>query len=306
VEKLVDSTPYTFTNDTSNLFVKEAKEGEIRINKIGSRVVQVDDSLSELHLEIENTGLSTVILKDFYIDNETNTLNNTIYVSGAPILEPGQIAHVNIPNTLYQFDPIGTEHKIGVLTPNGIKDEILLTSSYDLYKISILEERRIASPEALITTQTDFRNHVPINLEETYAYTYDNGTTHVNIMVKNTGDITIGLDSIYLTTSSSSWIKLNSSENFETFNLGPGVKRSLTITASDYLTDIEVNDEIGIIVNANIDFGDPIASDIGFVHTIVDKPDIEILDAVNNHTASFIAANETGKILIIVQRACPL
>jgi len=31
----VDSTPYTFTNDTSNLFVKEAKEGEIRINKIG-------------------------------------------------------------------------------------------------------------------------------------------------------------------------------------------------------------------------------------------------------------------------------
>jgi len=289
----IDSSPFTFTTNTSSLFVKEAREGDIRINKINSKVVQVNESLSEIYLEIENTGQTTVILKDFYIENETNTLNNIIYVSGSPILEPGQTAHVNIENTLYPFYPLRTEHKIGVVTPNGIRDELLITSNYDPFKISILEESRIASPEALITTQTDFRKHVPINLEKTFAYTYDNGTTHVNLMVKNTGDIILGLDSIYLT-SSSSWTSIL---DFVPFNLIPGQEKSLTITASDYLTGIEVNDEIGIIVTANFD-GNTKASDIGFVHTIVDKPDIEILDVVEGHTASFIAANETGKILI--------
>lgn len=289
----IDSSLFTFTNDTSNLFVKEAKEGDIRINKISSKVVQVDDSTSEINLEIENTGLTTVILKDFYIDNEINTLNDTTYVSGSPILEPGQKARVKITNTLYQFDPIRTEHKIGVITPNGIKDEVLFTSNYDPFKISILEENRIASPEAQITTQTDFRKHIPINLEKTYAYTYDNGTTHVNLMVKNTGGIILGLDSIYLT-SSSTWTSVL---DFDPFNLMPGQEKSLTITASDYLTGIEVNDEIGIIVTANFD-GTTKASDIGFVHTIADRPDIEIVDVVEGQTASYIFANETGKILI--------
>ncbi len=289
----IDSSPFTFTNDTSSLFVKEAQEGDIRINKINSKVVQVDESLSELNLEIENTGQTTVILKDFYIENETNTLNNIIYVSGSPILEPGQTAYVNIVNTLFPFYPLRTEHIIGVVTPNNITDELLFTSNYDPFKISILEESRIASPEALITIQTDFRKHLPINLEKTFAYTYDNGTTHVNLMVKNTGDIILGLDSIYLTTSSS-WTSIL---DFVPFNLIPGQEKSLTITASDYLTGIEVNDELGIIVTANFD-GNTKASDIGFVHTIVDKPDIEILDVVEGHTASFIAANETGKILI--------
>ncbi|MHA1507221.1 MAG: STT3 domain-containing protein [Promethearchaeota archaeon] len=289
----VDSSAFTFKNSTSSLFVKEAKEGDIRINKINSNVVQVDGSLSELNLEIENTGLTTVILKDFYIDDKVNTLNNVSYVLGSPILEPGQIAHVEIPNTLYPFYPLRTEHKIGVVTPNNITDELLFTSNYDGFKISILDESRIASPEALITTQSDFRKHVPINLEKTFAYTYENGTTHVNLMVKNTGDIILGLDSIYLS-SSSSWTSIL---GFTPFNLIPGQERSLTITASDYLTGIEVNDEIGIIVTANFD-GTTKASDIGYIHTIVDKPDIEIIDDVEGHTASYIAANETGKILI--------
>jgi len=282
-----------FKNSTSSLFVKEAKEGDIRINKINSNVVQVDGSLSELNLEIENTGLTTVILKDFYIDDKANTLNNVSYVLGSPILEPGQIAHVEIPNTLYPFYPLRTEHKIGVVTPNNITDELLFTSNYDGFKISILDESRIASPEALITTQSDFRKHVPIDLEKTFAYTYENGTTHVNLMVKNTGDIILGLDSIYLS-SSSSWTSIL---GFTPFNLIPGQERSLTITASDYLTGIEVNDEIGIIVTTNFD-GTTKASDIGYIHTIVDKPDIELIDDVEGHTASYIAANETGKILI--------
>ncbi|MBY9010101.1 MAG: hypothetical protein KGD74_09580, partial [Candidatus Lokiarchaeota archaeon] len=292
----VDSSPYIFTNDTSNLFVKEAKEGDIRINKINSKVVQIDESSSEIILEIENTGQTTVILKDFYIDNETNTLNDTTYVSGSPILVPGQIAHVSIANSIYPFydidtEKIGIEQIVGVVTPNGIRDEILFTSNYDPFQISILEENRIASPEALITTQANFRKHVPINLEKTYAYTYDNGTTHVNLMLKNTGDIILGLDQIFLT-SSTDWTEIG----FIPFTLEAGAERSLTITAPDHL-GIEVNDEIGIIVTASFD-GTTKASDIGFVHTIVDKPDIEIIDVVEGQTASYIAANETGKILI--------
>ena len=289
----IDSSDYIFTNDTSSLFVKEAKEGDIRINKINSKIIQVDESLSELNLEIENTGQSTVILKDFYIDNENNSLNNIIYDAGSPILEPGQKANVNIPNTLYPFYEIGTEQKVGVLTPNGIRDEILFTSNYDPFKISILGESRIASPEALITTQSDFRNHLPINLEKTYAYTYDNGTTYVNIMVKNTGDIILALDSIYLA-SSSSWTNI---KILDSFTLQSGEEDSIKVVASDDLPGIEVNDEIGIKVTASFD-GTTIASDIGFVHTIATKPDIEIIDEVEGQTASYIAANETGKILI--------
>ncbi|MBY8988750.1 MAG: glycosyltransferase family 39 protein, partial [Candidatus Lokiarchaeota archaeon] len=206
----VDSTPYTFTNYTSNFFVKEAIEGDIKINKANSQVVQLNNTSSEIYLEIENTGLSTVILKDFYYDNENNTFNEFQYLSGSSILEAGQKAYVKIMNSIAPFDPIRTEHKIGVITPNNIKDELLFTSNYYGFKISILEESRIASPEALIATQTDFRKHIPINLENTYAYTYDNGTTVVNIHVKNTGDIRLGLDSIYLSTTSG-WIPITNS-----------------------------------------------------------------------------------------------
>jgi len=236
-------------------------------------------------------------LKDFYIDNETSILNETTYITGSPILEPGQTANVKILNSLYPFFPLGTEHKLGVVTPNGIRDEILFTSNYDPYKISILGEGRISSPEAQIATQTDFRNHIPINLEKTHAYTYDNGTTLLNLVVKNTGERILGLDSINLT-SASSWIELKSGVDFFLPNLGSGVESRLTITASDYLTGLEVNDEIGIIVSAIKDGSITIASDIGFVHTIVDRPEIEIIDLVEGHNASYIAANETGKILI--------
>ncbi|NVM16186.1 MAG: hypothetical protein HWN80_00615 [Candidatus Lokiarchaeota archaeon] len=289
-----DSLLFTFTNYTSNFFVKEGIEGDIKINNPNSQVVQINEDLSEIYLEIENTGLTTVILRDFYVDSENNTLDDFTYLSGSSILEAGQMAYVKVINTNNSFYPIRTEHKIGVITPNNIKDELLFTSNYDNFKISILEDSRIPSPEALIATQTDFRKHIPINLENTHAYTYDNGTTIVNIHVKNTGDIILGLDSIYLTTSSS-WTPILDFLPFN--NTQPGEERSITITASDYLTGIEVNDEIGIIVTTNYD-GETRASDIGFVHTIVNRPDVQIIENVEGQKASYIAANETGKILI--------
>ncbi|MFX1448837.1 MAG: hypothetical protein ACFFCG_12015, partial [Promethearchaeota archaeon] len=289
----LDAQIFTFTNYTSNLFVKEAIKGDIKINKPNSQVVQIDETLSEIYLEIENTGLTTVILKNFYFDSENNTLDEFTYLSGSSILEAGQKAYVKIINTNASFYPIRTEHKIGVITPNNITDEILFTSNYDGFKISILEDSRIASPEALITLKSDFRKHIPINLENTYAYTYDNGTTILYIHLKNTGNIILGLDSIYLK-KSGAWTSVL---DIDSFNLNPGNERSVTVVVPDEVGDIQVNDELGVIVTTNFD-GETKASDIGFVHTIVDRPDIQIIDNVDGQMASYISANETGKILV--------
>ena len=279
--------------------MKEAIEGDIKISKPNSKVLQINEALSEIYLDIENTGPTTVILKDFYIDSENTTLDDFEYISGSSILEAGQKAYVKIINSIVPFDPdsLDIEHKIGVITPNNITDELLFTNNYDGFKISILGESRIASPEALITTQTDFRKHIPINLENTHAYTYDNGTTILNIHVKNTGDLRLGLDSIHLSTTSG-WTPIIDSPSFLEFkNIPAGVERNISIIASDYLTGIEVNDEIGIIFTTNFD-GETRASDVGFVHTIANKPDVQIIDSVDGQIASYISANETGKILI--------
>jgi hypothetical protein len=77
----------------------------------------------------------------------------------------------------------------------------------------------------------------------------------------------------------------------------PGHEKSISVVVPDELGDIQVNDELGIIVTTNFD-GSTRASDIGFVHTIVDEPDIQIIGSVEGQIASYIAANETGKILI--------
>jgi len=295
----LDDKPYIFTNSTNNFFVEEAREGDIKINKPNSKVVQVNATISEIYLEVENTGDTTVILKDFYADNENNTFVNKHYISGSPILEPGQKTYVKITNSLVPFYNVSDnsiiEHKIGVITPNNIKDELLFTSNYENFKISIVDESRIVSPEALIATHSDYRKHIPINLDNTYAYTYDNGTTMVNIKIKNTGDMWLGIDSIFIT-KSSTWTEV---EDFEitSINLPSGNESIINIIASDYLVDLNVNDELGIIVTTNFD-GSTKASDVGFVHTIIDKPDIQIIDNVESQTISYIAANETGKILI--------
>ncbi len=294
VSVALDNKPYIFTNSTDNFFVEEAREGDIKINKPNSKVIQINATHSEIYLEVENTGDATVILKDFYVDNENNTLLDEQYISGSPILDPGQKAYVNITNSLVPFYPLGTEHKIGVITPNNIKDELLFTSNYEYFKISIVNESRIASPEALIATHSDYRGHIPINLNNTYAYTYDDGTTIVNIKIKNTGDMTLGLESIYLKSSSSNWTSVVTEP---IPNLLSGQETSVSVVVPDEIGVIQVNDELGILVTTSFN-SETKASDIGFVHTINNKPDIQIIENVENQTISYIAANETGKILI--------
>jgi len=290
----LEGKPYIFSNSTGNLLVKEAKEEKIRINRENSKVVQVDDTHADLYLEVENTGENVAVLENFYYDTTDDIFTNVNYLTGSSILEPGQKANVHIINSLASFYPVRTEHKIGVITPNGIKDEILLTSNYENYKISLLSESRISSPEATIIQGDDFRDNIPIDISSTHAYTYDNGTTFLTIRMKNTGNIILGLDSIYLR-ENGAWTD-NNEVSFTPTNIDVGEEKYITIKASDYL-DLDVNDEIGLSVTALFD-GSTKASDIGYLYTINDDPDIQIIESVRGSLASYIAANETGRLLI--------
>ena len=64
----------------------------------------------------------------------------------------------------------------------------------------------------------------------------------------------------------------------------------------DYF-DIDVNDEIGVIVTALFD-GSTKTADIGYVHTVRDQPDIQIIETAEGTPVSTIRANETGTLLI--------
>ncbi|MFX0011158.1 MAG: STT3 domain-containing protein, partial [Candidatus Hermodarchaeota archaeon] len=289
----LDNKVFTFDRYTDSFFVKQAPAGNIRINKANSNVIQIDDTTAEMYLEVENTGNYDVILDKFYIDTEENEVTDAEYLSGSPILEPGQTAYVKLTGITDTFYLDGTFHKIGIVTPNNIRDEILICSNAEGYEITILDDDRIVSPEISAFTHSDFRKHIPISLGDTSAYKYDNGTVTLQIRVKNTGDIILGLSSINIT-KTTSWEPVDIPEPF---NLEPGQERVFNIIASDYLTGIEVNDEIGVIVRANFD-GPTIASDIGYVHVLKAQPDLQIIDTIEGATTSYIAANETGQLLI--------
>ncbi len=283
---------YTFTNSTSNLLVKKAPEGQIRINRKNSWVEQVNESSSNIHLEVENTGKTNVVLDKVYHNSEDNVFSNILLESGSVILEPGQKATFLIKNSEIPFYPLRTEQLIGVSTPNNIKDEILLTSNYPNFKISVLPQDRIVSPELSIAlNNATLRNQIPIDLSDTHAYTYDNGTSVLSLRLKNTGDIILGMDSIYLK-GTSSWI----STSFTPFNMLPGQEKTVSIRASDYIS-LDVNDEVGVVITANFD-GSTKASDIAYLQTINDGPDVQILENVKGTRVSSIWANETGQILV--------
>jgi dolichyl-diphosphooligosaccharide--protein glycosyltransferase len=284
------TTPYTFTNHTSNFFVEESKEGNIQINKEYSYVEQIDESSADVYLEVENIGDTTVILDTFYADSLENELQVDDYLSGSPILGPGEKANVKLHNYSISFWPIRTEHKIGVLTPNGIQDEILLTSQFKNYELSILPRNRIISPEAVVAENSNFRNHIPISFNGTHAYTYNNGTTRIFLNLQNTGEKYLGLDSIYIR-QTGDWELIDA---IPALLFAAGQTHSFSIVAPD---DININDVIGIKVTGNFDETTK-ASDIGYLYTISEDPNLQILENVYGDTLSCIRANETGQLLI--------
>ncbi|MFX1366950.1 MAG: STT3 domain-containing protein [Promethearchaeota archaeon] len=295
---------YIFTNATSNFFVKEAKEQGIRINKENSIVIQRDPSSVDIHLEVENIGESIALLDRFYVNSNTldNTFNETNieYLSGSAILGPTEKANILIQNITTDFYPISTFNKIGVSTPNNISDEILFTSSNENFSLSILKQDRTISPELKATLNGNFRKHIPIDLSESYAYTTDIGTTTLNIKVKNTGDIIFGLDSVYLTESLEKVPdeKINIPLGGE--NLDSGEETIITIDATTIPGILgEINEEILVCITGNFGInGSIVTSDIGYVHTINNEPDIQIIDTVENNNVSYIYSNETGKLVI--------
>lgn len=290
---------YTFKNSTSNFFVKKAEPGEIKINKEKSIVIQKDPSLVDLYLEVENVGSSIVVLDRFYANNDT--IDNRFdpgkidYLSGTPILEPTDKAYILIQNVTTSFFPIRKYNKIGVATPNNIYDEIIMTSNVENYSLSILSEDRILSPEVLATLNGYLRKHIPIDFNMSYGYTYDNGSTILKINIKNTGEIIFGLDSVYLTES---LIEVDFDDFYTqsgNLNLESDEEDVIIIDATDYVSG-DINEEILVCVTGS--FGTTVASDIGYIHTISDQPNITIIRNVQDLTTSVIYANETGKLLI--------
>ncbi|MFX1502444.1 MAG: STT3 domain-containing protein [Promethearchaeota archaeon] len=300
---------YVFRNQTSNFFVKKAIQGELKINKENSNVIQVNPNTADVYLEVENIGDTIVVLDRFYLNNDTegNRFDpDTIeYLSGSAVLEPGEKSYVYLPNASASFSPISKYNKVGVATPNNIFDEILLTSNIENYSISILSKLRIYSPEVLATLNTYFRKHIPIDFSQSYAYTYDNGSTILKIKIKNTGDTKFGLGSVYLTDSINKKLKevKEADWKYEYLLLGPNEEEYLTISATGKnnirnYTSGNLNEEILVCVTGSYGELGAVASDIGFIHTVKDGPDIQVLTNVEGYTSSFIYANETGKVLI--------
>ena len=289
---------YVFYNGTSNFFVKEAPEGEIKINKENSIVIWKDDSTVDMYLEVENVGDSIVVLDRFYVNNDTleNTFETVQYLSGSAILEPTDKINVLISNATIDFDPIRIYNKIGVATPNNIYDELLFTSNKEGFSLSILSEKRILSPEELATLNGHFRKHIPIELNTSYAYIYDDGRMILQITVKNTGDIIFGLDSVYLT-------ETLEPVSFSTIGGNLIYKNEEKVIIVD-IADIasvdgvtgDINEEILVCVTGS--FEDTVSSDIGYVHTIREESDIQIIETVADNTVSYIYANETGRLVI--------
>lgn len=288
--------PYVFSNSTTKFFVKEALPSKIRINEANSEVIQINENQADIYLEVENIGDSVVVLDEYYADSKSNLLSEKEYLTGSPILNPGGKAYVHITTTDVAFWPVGTTppvHTIGVITPGGITDEILMTSHFENYKIELQGNSRILSPEASIITKSSLRKHIPIELDKTYAFTYDNGTTILTARVKNTGDIPLALDSVYLT-QTDVWTEVDFNPKKGT--ILPNKYKTIKVIASDYF-DLDVNDEIGIIVSALFD-GPTKTSDIGFVQSLNSSADVQIIENVLGTQASYIAANETGQLLI--------
>ena len=290
---------YEFSNTTKNFFVKEPKEGAIKINKENSRVIQKDTTTSDIYLEVENTGDTIEVLERFYLNEDTlgNKINpdNIKYLSGSSILKPGEKVNVEITDVVTDFYPIRNYNMIGVASPNNVRDQVLFSSNIENYSISILSRERIISPEALAAIDSYDRDHIPHDFNLSHGFTYDNGSTLLKFDVKNTGDIIFGIDSIYLTES---LIEVDYNDFYTesgSLLLDKNDEDVIIIDASDY-GDFEVNDEILVCITGS--FGSTVTSDIGYIHTIRDEPDIQIIESIDSSMTSFIYANETGKIVI--------
>lgn len=298
----LEGSTYSFNNYTSNFFVTQIEPGKLRINRDNSKVVQVSPDRADAYLEVENIGNSVINLNRFYTfkANESGfQFNQTSYLQGSSVLGSGDKAYVKLINTPVGFYPIGSiSNLLGVTTRTGLKDETVFTSNLENYKLSILpEEREIGSDVRVSNSSSVLRDQIPIELDQTFVYAYDNGSNFIQLKVKNTGDTVFGLEGVNIGILKDEY---DEDIDFRTINgdliLDPGEEN--TIIADAKHLDIDINDELGMIVKA-IDFNSiTAASDVCFIHAIRDKPDIKILKQVNNIPTTMMYANESGIISV--------
>ncbi|MFX1399201.1 MAG: STT3 domain-containing protein [Promethearchaeota archaeon] len=308
--------PFEFSENTGNFWVTEAEEGDITLNEQNCRVERVTDDLVNIFLEVENTGPNTVTLEKIYVDDETNDLigagMDTTYFNGSSILASGDTAVIQIadvPSYLADFYPVEDNHHIiGISTPNGIKDELLLSLNERGFNLTIYDPSRIASPEALIAANSSSRYHLPISFDATRAITYDNGTTQVLVKVKYDGPYPVMVNPIYIT-NSGTWTEVH----LQDFN-GLSGDRELLIGEEDTFVinineskyfDINVNDELGIKIIGSGSGGNRTCSAVTYMHTISDDESIQIIDNVESSlaridsvAASYLMANESARVLV--------
>jgi dolichyl-diphosphooligosaccharide--protein glycosyltransferase len=294
---------YTFSNSTSNFFVREAEEGAVRINRENSQLIydQTTDQ-SEAYIEVENIGDSPVVLDDFYVNSIGNTFSTVEFLSGSSILEPGQSARVKLSDPSISFsDPVEGIRELGIITRNGIKDETIFTANRIIedeeYGLIISPQSRYSAPELL--SQTNLSTRIFINsTESASAYLNNDGTVSITFELKNTGNRGFYLSSIDIFEG-----------NFPDID---------TIPESDYnfthdFDYILPNEQVGIVINIssgyfglNDEIGvrpigvyeGTVASDIGFFHLMNKTADLSILDEINGYDTTYINNNSLGQVLI--------
>ncbi|MFX0186539.1 MAG: STT3 domain-containing protein [Candidatus Hodarchaeota archaeon] len=310
-------TKYIFEESTKNFFATEAEPGLIKINRENSKVEQ-NGNLANIILEVKNVGSYTTNLDYFYVNDEQNRYNATSYISGSSVLRPGEKSVAYIADVNGEFNPQEPGIKgnlVGVITSQGVKDETLLSYNTENYKLVILNEDRTLSPELLAaSSKNTYKYHIPIDFNNIDTYAYTNG--NIRIRVKNRGSKVLGLDSVYIAKANS--VKYGNifnltnandaieSDKIDTINhdliLNPNDENTIVIEPSDLppgLSQINLNEELIIAVSAKgYMVPEPVASDIGVIQAIKAEPNITIIETIDGLTPSYIAANETGKLLI--------
>ncbi len=303
---------YEFTESTDSFFVTEAEIGDIKINKENSQVI-LNGTKTNILLEVENTGNIVENLDKFYVNTEENAFNasNIEYLSGSSVISPGG------KNTVKLYDAPGEFYTasglkgnlIGVKTTTGALDESLFSINSESYKLSILSEERMLSPELIaINSNNTYRTHIPIDLNNADTFIYYNGTIRFDVI--NKGESVIGLGSVYIAKADS--VKYGNiftlteanAVNDDDWNtvdadmtLNPGKKNTIIVDASGL--SIDVNDEIVIgIKGSGFESGTSIVSDMGVVHAVNTTDDFKILDQVDQTITSYILANDTGVLLL--------
>jgi len=308
----LDGKPYAFDESTKDFFVTKAEPGDIQINKENSKVVYTG-SQNDVYLEVENIGNKIENLNDFYFDAKNNVLNpnNTKYLSGSSVLNPGTKCLVrlsNVPADFYIPDSV-KGHLIGVKTSSGETDEILFSVNTEGYELSILNQDRRLSPEALAAGVGTYKTHIPLDFDDSGTYVYYNGS--MRIRVKNTGSGVLGLASVYIgeadsvrygniyNLTASNFISIAKWDTLDrSLTLQSGEENTILVDASDF--DLDVNEEIVIAVTAisGEDLSATAASDIGLINVLNNTQDLHTIDEIENHATSYIMANETGALLL--------